>query len=388
MSWRSLSYDLSDTAAAEEMLVEGTPTDSAEVPSQRTPAERAAAERAASLRAVFASSPRPGQGPDAPLRVPGEITGSRRVAGVGQSGSDARGVAGRPAGGAGQFGGGASGAGGASGGGLASGGAAGGGAFGGAAGGGASGGAAGGESTRGAAGKVPKRRKRRLWLVPVLIALIAIGGGAAYVVTRGNPFRVGDRVATVDPSAGETVDPRPTATGLAGEPVPSSEPPVAESAPIESAPTAEASATISPSPSLSPSLIGRLNPSKTNLALHKKAESRSDEQPGYSAASAVDGNLTTRWSSGFSDPQWIRVDLAAVWSVTDIKLDWENAYAKSYHVDVSLDAKHWTTVYRTTTGGGGIRDIPISAAPVRYVRMYGTKRNTQYGYSLLEFEVR
>jgi len=367
MSWRSLSYGLSDTAAAEEMLVEGTPTDSADVPNQRTAAERAASQRAASLRAVFASSPRPGQGPDAPSRVPGEITGSWRVGGVDQSGSDARGV-GRPSGGAGPFGGAGS--------------------FGGA--GPFGGGAAGVGSSRGAAAKTPKRRKRRLWLVPVLIALIAIGGGAAYLVTRGNPFRVGDRVATIDPSAGETPDPRPTATGLAGEPVPSSEPSVIESAPIESAPTAKASATISPSLSLSPSpsLTGRPNPSKTNLALHKKAESRSDEQPGYSAASAVDGNLTTRWSSGFSDPQWIRVDLAAVWSVTDIKLDWENAYATSYHVDVSLDAKHWTTVYRTTTGSGGIRDIPIRATPARYVRMYGTKRNTQYGYSLLELEVR
>ena len=55
-----------------------------------------------------------------------------------------------------------------------------------------------------------------------------------------------------------------------------------------------------------------INPSKTNLALHKKVKSLSDEQPGYPAAAAVDGNLTTRWSSGFSDPQWIRVDLAAV----------------------------------------------------------------------------
>jgi hypothetical protein len=226
----------------------------------------------------------------------------------------------------------------------------------------------------------------------VVIALIAIGGGAAYVATRGIPFRVGDRVATVDPSTGETPDPRPTATGFAGDPAPSLEPSIGPSsgpsigpsAPTESAPTPGASASLSPSPSPT----GRPNPSKTNLALHKKAESLSDERSGYPASAAVDGNTTTRWSSGFSDPQWIRVDLGAVWSVTDVKLDWENAYAKNYHVDISLDAKHWTSVYRTTTGGGGVRDIPIRPAPARYVRMYGTKRSSQYGYSLLEFEVR
>jgi hypothetical protein len=215
------------------------------------------------------------------------------------------------------------------------------------------------------------------------VVLLAIGGGAAYVAMRGNPFRANDRVATVDPSAGETPEPRPTPTGLAGEPVPSFEPSVGASAPAGSAPTAGASASLSPSPSPT----GRPNPGKTNLALHKKVQSLSDEQAGYPAAAAVDGNLTTRWSSGFSDPQWIRVDLAAVWSVTDIKLDWDNAYAKKYHVDVSLDAKHWTPVYRTSTGGG-VRDIPIRPTPARYVRMYGTARNSQYGYSLLEFEVR
>jgi hypothetical protein len=224
----------------------------------------------------------------------------------------------------------------------------------------------------------------------VVIALLAIGGGAAYVATRGNPFRADNRAATVDPSAGETPDPRLTANPLAGEPVPSAEPSIEASAPVESAPTSVAPTSVAPTSvaSVSPSPTGRPNPSKTNLALRKKAESLSDEQPGYAAAAAVDGNLTTRWSSGFSDPQWIRVDLAAVWSVTDIKLDWENAYAKSYHVDVSMDAKHWKTVYRTTTGSGGIREIPIRPTAARYVRMYGTKRSSQYGYSLLEFEVR
>jgi hypothetical protein len=214
----------------------------------------------------------------------------------------------------------------------------------------------------------------------VVIALIAIGGGAAYVAWRGNPFPLKDRVSTVEPSAGATPDLQPTATGLAGEPVPSAEPSVQASVPTESAPAAGAS--VSPSPT------GRSNPSKINLALHKKVQSLSDEQPGYPASAAVDGDLTTRWSSGFSDPQWIRVDLAGVWSVTDIKLRWENAYAKEYHVDVSLDGKHWRSVYRTVTGGGGVRDIPIPPTAARYVRMYGTERSSEYGYSLLEIEVR
>jgi len=340
--------------------VEGTPPDSADVPNQPTTAERAAAARAASLRAVFASSPRPGQGPEGGPRVPGEITGSWRLAGPDRAGSDAREDAGRAPGGAGQFG------------------------------------AAGAVGGGGAAGGATKRRKRRLWLVPVVIALIGVGGGAAYVAKRGNPFRAERRVATIDPSAGATSDPQPTAAGLVGSPVSSSEPSIGpsaiRSAPISSAPTLGVSSTptsgASASVPSSPSVTGRPNPSKTDLALHKKAVSLSDEQSGFPAAAAVDGSLTTRWSSGFSDPQWIVIDLGAVWSVTDIKLDWENAYATSYHVDVSVDAKHWSTVFRTVTGKGGVRDIPVRPTPARYVRMYGTERNSQYGYSLKEFEVR
>ena len=32
--------------------------------------------------------------------------------------------------------------------------------------------------------------------------------------------------------------------------------------------------------------------------------------------------------------------------------------------------------------------LPIRPAPARHVRGYGTQRSSQYGYSLLEFEVR
>lgn len=42
--------------------------------------------------------------------------------------------------------------------------------------------------------------------------------------------------------------------------------------------------------------------STPNLALNKTATASSTENAGTPAADAVDGNLGTRWSSGFSDP--------------------------------------------------------------------------------------
>src|SRR5580693_993228 len=46
-----------------------------------------------------------------------------------------------------------------------------------------------------------------------------------------------------------------------------------------------------------------------NLALNKTATASSTENAGTPAADAVDGNTGTRWSSAFSDPQWLEVDL-------------------------------------------------------------------------------
>jgi hypothetical protein len=103
-------------------------------------------------------------------------------------------------------------------------------------------------------------------------------------------------------------------------------------------------------------------------------------------ANAVDGNTGTRWSSAFSDPQWLQVDLGATHTISQVALNWEAAYAKAFQIQTSNDGTNWTTIYSTTTGTGGIQTIPVSGSG-RYVRMYGTQRATGYGYSLWEFQV-
>lgn len=108
---------------------------------------------------------------------------------------------------------------------------------------------------------------------------------------------------------------------------------------------------------------------------------------GTNAGSAVDGSFATRWSSDYSDPQWISVDLGAICRVDTIRLQWETAYAKSYQIQFSTNNVSWTTNYSTTTGAGGVEILTLTSAPARYVRMYGTQRGTTYGYSLWEFEV-
>ena len=124
----------------------------------------------------------------------------------------------------------------------------------------------------------------------------------------------------------------------------------------------------------------------TNVALNKTATASSTENAGTPASAAVDGNTGTRWSSAFSDPQWLEVDLGSSQSICQVGLNWETAYATAFQIQVSTDNTNWTTIYSTTTGTGGNQTLNVTGTG-RYIRMYGTARATQYGYSLWEFQV-
>ena len=133
-------------------------------------------------------------------------------------------------------------------------------------------------------------------------------------------------------------------------------------------------------------VYGTLQSTSANLALGRP-QAVSSTEPGYASTNAVDGNPDTRWSSTFSDPQWINVDLGTSHTINRVKLTWEVAYGKGYLVQVSADAATWATIYSVTDGDGGIDDLTGLSASGRYVRIYGTERGTQWGYSLWEREV-
>ena len=106
----------------------------------------------------------------------------------------------------------------------------------------------------------------------------------------------------------------------------------------------------------------------------------------YPASEATDGNPGTRWSSAFSDPQWLEADLGSQQQICGVGILWEAAYATAFQIQVSNDNSAWTTIYSTTTGTGGNESFTVSAT-ARYIRMYGTARATQFGYSIFEFDV-
>jgi beta-glucanase (GH16 family) len=107
-------------------------------------------------------------------------------------------------------------------------------------------------------------------------------------------------------------------------------------------------------------------------------------------ARAFDLDPASRWAtatdSGWVDPGWISVDLGATAQIDKVVLQWDPASAKAYEVQTSNDNVNWTKIYGTAAGPGFKETLNITGTG-RYVRMYGTQRNTPYGYSLWEFQV-
>ncbi|OGU63542.1 MAG: hypothetical protein A2499_13430 [Stygiobacter sp. RIFOXYC12_FULL_38_8] len=101
---------------------------------------------------------------------------------------------------------------------------------------------------------------------------------------------------------------------------------------------------------------------------------------------AVDGNYLTRWSSEFSDPQIFMIDLGAQQAFNQIRITWEAAFGKEYVIETSNDASIWKKVVEQKNGNGNVEKWNVNES-ARYIRLIGTKRGTEYGYSIYEFEV-
>ncbi|MBW4716526.1 discoidin domain-containing protein [Saccharothrix obliqua] len=129
-------------------------------------------------------------------------------------------------------------------------------------------------------------------------------------------------------------------------------------------------------------------PADILLSQNRPTTASSAEDTDYAPQFAVDGRADTRWASAPGiDPQWLAVDLGAVAEVHRVKLRWEAAYATKYQVQLSNDAKSWTDISSRSTGDGDSDDHQNLKHSGRYLRILGTQRATEYGYSLWELEV-
>ena len=130
-----------------------------------------------------------------------------------------------------------------------------------------------------------------------------------------------------------------------------------------------------------------IDPGAQGLAFQKSASASSVHDKAYAASNAVDGDPATYWSSTFGDPAWLAVDLGELRKVGRVRITWETAHAKTFGVQVSADGRNWTDVYQTEDGKGGVSEIRFARVETRHVRVYGTKRATEWGYAIRDLQV-
>ncbi len=249
--------------------------------------------------------------------------------------------------------------------------------------------------TRPAAAAGTTGGQRRAVVAVVAVVVVALVGGLITAVLTG-----GGRDGTDPTAAG--LSPLPLPTGFSTLPLPreigeSSGPPEAGHSGVSS--PAAVSSLLGSSQEATPQAsavapgggtpAAAVNTDGANLALGRPVAASSQESHAFASHFAVDGDTTwSRWSSAFSDPQWISVDLGQPWLISQVVLRWEAAHGVEYDIAVSTDGTTWRTVWRTAVGAGGVQEVRMAATPARFVRMTGTRRNGQYGYSLFELEVR
>ncbi|MEU6841371.1 beta-N-acetylglucosaminidase domain-containing protein [Streptomyces sp. NPDC046716] len=116
------------------------------------------------------------------------------------------------------------------------------------------------------------------------------------------------------------------------------------------------------------------------------ASSSADETPDFPARGANDGRAETRWSSPAKDGQWWQAEFAEPVRLGRVVLRWQDAYATRYRVRTSADGRAWRTAATVRDGRGGRESVRMDAKDVRFVRVVGDERATEYGISLWSVE--
>ena len=123
----------------------------------------------------------------------------------------------------------------------------------------------------------------------------------------------------------------------------------------------------------------RARPERSTTRAGRPTSASSSENASLGPEKAVDGDSTTRWSSGFSDGQWWQVDLGSAKTIDSVELNWEVAYASQYRIATSTDGTNFTTVADETIGQAGLHTTSFAPRSARYVRVTGIRGRRSSG---------
>ena len=92
------------------------------------------------------------------------------------------------------------------------------------------------------------------------------------------------------------------------------------------------------------------------------------------AANAADGDASTRYSTGAAQApgQYLQVDFGRPVAARQVVFDTgvsTGDYPRGYTVTTSTDGVTWHTAVASAAGTGQFTTVPLTGAPVRYVRI-------------------
>ena len=123
------------------------------------------------------------------------------------------------------------------------------------------------------------------------------------------------------------------------------------------------------------------------------AAASSTENSSLGVDNVFDGDMQTRWSSSFSDPQYVILDLGQSYDISKVKIYWEAANAESYTLQGSNNIITWEVLSSRSSGSFGDRTDELDVSGnYRYLKINGTSRapagnGDLYGYSIHEVEI-
>ena len=176
-------------------------------------------------------------------------------------------------------------------------------------------------------------------------------------------------------------------------PVPGTQPDLPTAPPPEDMPDAIVSPDMPNAQDIVPAAA--LSGARENYALHQQVKVSGNEVDyAHFPKNAVDGDITSRWSSDKFDDQWFEVDLGEKKDVGQVIIRWQTP-ATSYRVMTSVYGEVWENITLENGGiincQGGTEVLNFPSREARYVKFEGVERKPVdgilYGYSFYEFEV-
>ncbi|MEO5681339.1 MAG: discoidin domain-containing protein [Chitinophagaceae bacterium] len=135
----------------------------------------------------------------------------------------------------------------------------------------------------------------------------------------------------------------------------------------------------------------------SNVAQGKPAAASSSDDAAHAAMYAFDGNRDTRFSSGYTDDQWLSVDMGKAYFLNTVILVWEKSYGKDFDIlfsnngsftDLYIDSVHIRNRVLSNNSIAGTDTIRLKPNTIaRYARIQGVHRATAKGYSMWEMQV-